>query len=229
MSTVSDSSVKPTTILNSDSRFGTTFLSTKYRKHAVNGEVLMDKSTGELFIKRVSDGKVVSFYQNNKAINDLALDLRMLLLDNPSFKYPASDDDTFYISTNYDLVAINNEELYNLITDNISISGGPEPINTLTFTVSNTSNGFYCRNMVRDVDSAFVEFLSNQYNLLFKEYLGENETYLIEAQKFQDIPNWETKNIILTYDLKVVSTDGSEHIYENITVRNCQIGKQLHT
>ena len=135
MSITSDSSVKPTVIIGADSRFGTTFLSTKYRDKAVRGEALMDKTTGELYIKRVSDGKIVSFYQNKKMINDLVLELRMLLVNNKSFIYPKDSESAFFISTNYDLVTINNETLYNLITDNVVIEGGPDDINKLIFTL----------------------------------------------------------------------------------------------
>lgn len=212
-----DSSVKPTIIVNADSRFGTTFLSTKYRDHAVAGEVLMDKTTGEIFIKRASDGKIVSFYQNKKMLNDLALDLQVLLLDNPSFTYPKNNENAFYLSTNYDLVAINNETLVNLITDDIDIPGNPNPINTLVFKVSGDSNGFFCRNTSRDADKPFIEFLTNQYNLIFKNYTGNNTVYLTEAEKFQTNTKWETSNAILIYDIDVVYPDGtSQKFADNI-------------
>ena len=212
-----DSSVKPTTIMNADSRFGTTFLSTKYRDHAVAGEVLMDKTTGELFIKRVSDGKIVSFYQNKKILNDLAFDIRMLLLDNEAFSFPSMNEDAFFISTNYDLVAINNESLINLITDNVSIPGEPAPINKLRFNVSGQCNGFFCRHTTRDTDRAFIEFLTNQYNTLFKTYEGNNAVYTEEANKFIEIPKWETSNAVLKYDLKVYYNDDTSAVYTDNT------------
>lgn len=214
MATIPESSVRPTTIVNADSRFGTTFLSTKYRDRAVNGEVLMDKTSGEIFIKRVSDGKIVSFYQNKKMINDLALDLRILLLGNPALVYPSKNENAFYIVTNYDLVAINNETLYNIMVDDIIIPGEPNDINKLTFKVSGGSTGFVCRNTTRDVDKVFVEFLTNQYNAIIKNYSGDNEIYLAEYEKIQNIDKWENCNAVLTYDI-IVSKDGEDHSYLN--------------
>ena len=50
-----NSNDKPTIISEPDTRFAASMLSTKYRIHAVPGEVLMDKTSGEIFIKRPSD------------------------------------------------------------------------------------------------------------------------------------------------------------------------------
>ncbi len=197
MSTVSEySRNQPATVVGADARFATTFLSTKYRDKAVAGEVLMDKTSGEIFIKRVSDGKIVSFYQNKKMLNDLTLDLRVLLRYYTSFTYPMNDENAFYISTNYDLIAINNEALYNLTKDNITILGAPDDVNKLTFKVSGKSNGFFCRNSTRDIDKAFVEFITNQYNITYNEV--------------------DRCNAILTYDVIAVK-GGVNHSYPNIT------------
>lgn len=219
MSTVSDSSVKPTVIVGADSRFATTFLSTKYRDKAVNGEALMDKTTGELFIKRPSDGKIVSFYQNKKMINDLAMDLRLLLINNTSFTYPIDNNQAFYISTNYDLITINNEVLYNLMVDDIAIPGAPNDINKLSFTVSGQSNGFFCRSATRDIDKSFIEFITNQYNSIVKEFANIlddlPDDYVAEYNKFQSNPKWENSNATIKYDIAVIK-DGESYLYSDI-------------
>lgn len=215
MSAVPDTSVKPTVLVTPDSRFATTFLSTKYRDYAVPGEALMDKSTGELFIKRVSDGRIISFNQNRKMINDLALEFRVLLMNNILFQYPHEKEDAYYVSTNYDLVEINNNVLYNLVTDNVTISNTPNDINKLSFKVSGESNAFFCRTSTRDVDKAIIEFLTNQYNLLFKNYDGTNEDYLSEKSKFNN-NKWENNNAGIVYDI-TVSKDGVEYTYSDIT------------
>ena len=111
--------VKPTVIVEPDMRFATTFLSTKFRDYAVPGEALMDKTSGELFMKRPSDGKVISFHQNKKMIHDMILELRVLLVNNPGFRYPNSNNESFFVSTNYDVIAMNNEHLIDLTKENI--------------------------------------------------------------------------------------------------------------
>ena len=69
----------PTIITKPNQRYAATFLSTKYRKYAANGEVLKDNTSGEIYLKRKDDGKVVSFFQNKKYMHDLTLELRVLL------------------------------------------------------------------------------------------------------------------------------------------------------
>lgn len=216
MATIPDSSVKPTLNVTPNSRFATTFLSTKYRDRAVNGEVLMDKSTGELFIKRTTDGKVVSFYQNKKNINEIVFDAYNLISNNTSFKYPNNNDNAFYVSTNYDLVATNNETLYDLTKDNIIIdTTSEESINSLSFRISGESNGFFCRHTTRDVDKGFIEFLTNQYNTFFKNYIGDNETYKSEQGKFTSNEKWEKSNAIITYDV-ICAKDDEFYDFHNI-------------
>lgn len=215
MSTMPDSSVKPAVIIGADSRFATTFLSNKYRDKAVGGEVLMDKTTGEIYIKRVSDGKIVSFYQNKKMSNDLALELRVLLLNNKAFVYPSESETAFYISTNYDLNSIHNEVLYDLTKDDVIISGEPDDMNKLMFKLSGGTNGFFCRICTRDVDKPYVEYLTNQYNQIIKNYTGDNDDYLVEYEKFDLNEQWEKCDATVTYDV-VVTKDGTETTYTDL-------------
>jgi hypothetical protein len=210
----SNTSVKPTIVTTPNSRFATTFLSTKYRDKAISGEAIMDKISGELFIKRAEDGKIVSFYQNKRTFNELISEFSDLLTNNPSFLYPSTNNAALYVSTNYDLVAINNESLFDLTKDNIIISGTPSDINKLTFKVSGDSNGFFCNNTTRIPDNVFIDFLTKYYNSFFKNYTGTNQTYLNEAKKFVNNYKWENSNAILTYDL-VVTKSNKTYTYAN--------------
>ena len=69
-----------------DVRFATTFLSNRYRDYAVEGESLMDKVTGELFIKREKDGVVVSHSRDKITTSDIVHNLWFLMKNNPEFK-----------------------------------------------------------------------------------------------------------------------------------------------
>ena len=199
--------LKPTLIVKPDMRFANTFLSTKYRDYSVPGEALMDKVSGELFMKRPIDGRVISFYQNKKMLHDLTLELRVLLTNNESIYYPFENENAFFVSTNYDLVTINNENIYNLITDDIVISDTGDSMNTLSFNLSSDSNGFFCRPTTRDCDKPLVEFLVNKYNTFFKNYDGDNETFIAEKQKFEDINLWEDSSCELVFTASKYKND----------------------
>ena len=75
-------------LLTPDVRFGTSFLDVSKSDIAVRGEVLMDKTTGEIFIKRVIDGKVISFAQQDTNMLDTINKLNILMQNNSLFKVP---------------------------------------------------------------------------------------------------------------------------------------------
>ena len=192
----------PTLIVKPDMRFANTFLDTKYRDYSVPGEALMDKISGELFMKRPIDGRVISFFQNKKMLHDLTLELRVMLTNNENIHYPYDNENAFFVSSNYDLLTINNEQPINILNDNIIIQRKGENIdniNTLSFNISKDNNGFFCRPTTRDCDKPFIEFLVNKYNTFFKNYSGDNEEYLEELDKFDTIELWEDSSCEIVY------------------------------
>ena len=152
-----NSNDKPTIISEPDTRFATSMLSTKYRIHAVPGEALMDKTSGEIFIKRPSDGKIVSFFQNKQLYYDLLMEVRLNIANNPEFKSPISSDEftgkSFMYSVNYDLANIHDggEKLINIVSESQPSLSSP------TFIFGAKSNGFFIRIATRDCDKAVVE------------------------------------------------------------------------
>lgn len=202
MPIIPEENVKPTYVAQPDMRFATTFLSTKYRQYSVKGEALMDKESGELFMKRKSDGKVVSFFQNKKYINDVVLELRVLLTNNENMTYPINNENAYFLSTNYDLTTINNETITDISIDNIVIPGTPDNFNKLTFSLSKDSNGFFTMVNTRDCDKPIVEYLTNQYNVLFENYSGDVQEYKEEKKKFQE-EKWKDSNATLYFTVTV--------------------------
>ena len=95
---VNTSDLHPTYVAQPDMRFASGFLSNEYRDYAVKGESMVDKSSGELFIKRPTDGRVVSFFQNKKYLDELMFELRVLLNCNASFTFPDEDDENALIA-----------------------------------------------------------------------------------------------------------------------------------
>ena len=68
-------------------RFGTSFLDTKYRDYAAPGEALMDKRTGEVILKRKSDGSLLYFDREHKKFIDYITEIRSLMKSYPELKY----------------------------------------------------------------------------------------------------------------------------------------------
>ena len=190
----------PTIISKPNQRFAVTALSTEYRKYAVNGEFLKDNTTGELFLKRKDDGKIVSFFQNKKYLHDIMLELRVLLSTHPGFRYPSTTEESFFISSNYDLVSINKEERLNIYNENLSIDNTDETLYTLKFKVSNRCNGFFVRLNTRDCDKPVVEVITNFYNTFIKSYSGTDPLYLGQKALFT-ATKWEDSNASIVYQI----------------------------
>ena len=203
--TTTADSYKPTNVEQPDMRFATTFLSNKYRDYAVKGESLMDKATGEIFTKRPLDGRVVSFFQNKKYIHDLMLELRVLLNNNGSFRYPNEEDsNAYYLSTDYDIMSIYNEKDMDITSFDLEIpNSGTIETSNLNFNISKKSNGFFCRLTSRDSDKAVIEFLTSQYNSIISNYTGSNENFLKEKEKLNTIEKWADSNATISYELRI--------------------------
>ena len=205
-----DPADRPTYVSKPDIRFATTFLSHEYRDYSVEGEALMDKMTGELFIKRPEDGRVLSFEQNKKYAYDQVLELRILLTNNEEFTYPTMGTNAFYVSTNYDLVTINNEVPNDILVNNTIIPVKTSSVdlrNTLSFNLSSFCNGFFIRPTTRDSDKTIVRILSTLYDEYICNYEGDDPSIKAEQRKFQTIEKWADSDIILSYKLDI-TVDG---------------------
>lgn len=209
--TVVDASKRPTFITKPNSRFATTMLSTEYRDYAVRGEEIVDKATGELFIKRPVDGKIISFHQNHKFIHDLVLELRVLLTNNLEFIYPKNSDDAFYISKDFDVVTIQDEKYKSILDEDTIISNATDTtLHQMKFKLSKNTNGFFCKPMTRDTDKAVIEFLTNKYNSVLVNYDGDNSEALQQKNYLNTIEKWADSNVVINYTAHV--TDGANEM-----------------
>ena len=217
---ISASDLRPSYVAQPDMRFATTFISNDLRDYSVNGEAIMDKSSGELYIKRPHDGRVVSFFQNKKYMDELMLELRVLLNNNADFTIPSEEVTTGYMtSTNYDLVAINNEKTKNALESNTVIpnDNGTQSYHHLKFRMSSESNGFFTRITTRDCDKAVVNFLENEYNTRLKEYTGTDSIILSEKSKLLNSSSWQQSNATIYYDLRLQLKDGRSVDFYNLS------------
>ena len=205
---------KPTFIAKPDMRFATTFLSLKFRDYAVKGESIMDKSTGEIFTKRPADGRVVSFFQNKKYLQDMALRLRVLLSNNTNFTYDKESQSGYYVNTDYDSMSILNEQRLDILThDFVAPNVDSDTTTQFKFNLSADTNGFFFRCTSRDSDKALIEFLTHEYNERLENYTGSDPDYIAEHQKFADIPAWKLTNVKIEYTVKITDIDNNTLIY----------------
>lgn len=197
--------LKPTFVTKPDMRFATTFLSTKYRDYAVKGEAITDKATGEIFIKRPSDSRVVSFYQNKKYLRDLALEMRILINSHPDFKFEdilkKKNVNAFYVSTDYDVMSIFDEKDVNIFDKDLVIPNDNLNIHKITFPISNVTNGFFMRLTSRDSDRVLFSWMSAQYNTLLSNYSGTDTECLAQKELLDTDVTWKNDDCTVEYRL----------------------------
>lgn len=231
MPVVIDEDLIPTYVAKPDMRFGTTFLSSKYRDYAVNGESIVDKATGEIFIKRPADGRVVSFFQNKKYLYDLMLQLRVMILNNENFYYPAESDTAYYLCTDYDIAAANNEQELDLLVSDYEQIIDSRPEHKIRFRLSQWTNGFFILPTVRDSDKVFVEFLSNQYDTLLPSYNGHNQDCLLEREKLKKNLGWKSYNADIYFTVDVTSGSNTRSYSRTCSIRigeDCYVPLPMH-
>lgn len=220
---ISNIDLKPTFVTKPDMRFATTFLSNKYRDYAVRGEAITDKATGEIFIKRPADGRVVSFFQNKKYLYDLALEMNLQLVANPDFYYPPKERiNACYVSTDYDLMSINDEKENNIMENDITIPNTGNPtIHYLRFPISKESNGFFLRATSRDSDRVAFSWATAQYNAYLKGYTGTNSAFVTESKKFETIKNWQNADATVKFKLDIYLKNTDTTPSRSYNLENC--------
>lgn len=212
MSNTPSSDLRPTYIVQPSQRFATSFLDNKYRDYAVPGEAILDKVTGELFLKRPIDGRIISFDQNKKNLHDVLMEMRVILANNTEFIYP-DDDESICINSDYSLLAMNNEIPHDVLDANelsIQIDNESQYDNRkFIFALSKYTNGFLCKPMSRDSDKPFIEFMSGMYNHIYGEYKLNHPHMLAEKALFDDT-KWKNTNARISFKVKLIKLDGSE-------------------
>ena len=190
-------------VINPDVRFAAGYLDTKYKKYAEKGELVQDKLTGEIFLKRKADSKIVSFDQNNKYNHDIMIELRIIMQNYIDYEYPTHEN-AFFTSVDYKVEDIlnNSTRPTNILdTQSISFPGASSAVSDnsrIRFDLSLDTNAFLIRLIPRGTDKHVIEYLSNVYN---KAY---HNTYRdpVETARFED-SRWISSNAHVLYTVRV--------------------------
>lgn len=192
-----------------DVRFGSSFLDKRYKKFAELGEVIMDKITGELLVKRKADGRIISFTQNDKYIHDIMVELRILMKQFTSFTYP-TDASSWFTSSDYGVVELSSKTVENLLkVDSIDFPNTSlSEDQVFRFKLSKECNGFFLRPITRDTDKNVCEYLTQFFNNAFRSYAGDNPDFIAEREKLKD-SSYESCNAVVSFVTKVTGTINS--------------------
>ena len=188
-------------------RFAATFLNTDYHSMAVDDEVLIDKSTGEIVYKRVADGKFLYYDRERFDTNEYVMQLQTMLA-NAAFWLPKVGDDV-YLTTYLMMVQYN---LDKFIFDNTTGSryedGGVKKNQyNDSFSISHKSTGFFIKIKTRPRDESVINFITSKYDNYYKNYNGTDADSIQEKALFNN-PSYENSNITITFKVNWIK-DGN--------------------
>ena len=197
-------------LLTPDVRFGTSFLDVSKSDIAVRGEVLMDKTTGEIFIKRVIDGKVISFTQQDTNMLDMMNKLNVLLQNNTLFRAPIFTSGLF-VDAVFKINDIMGGDT-NILLEDIEFRRAINPDNNIILDIDCDTNGFFYEPLTRENDRNIVSYLNIQYNL------RETSGHLVRPDVYQKIEGWENNNMLLTYEITTEGLDINGNVVNPIVL-----------
>ena len=157
-------------------RYANGFLNLKYKDKAITDELMLDKTSGELFYKRKSDNKIISFTRDNKDVADILETTKSLIDTNIQFKKPSKYNapeyynDTYFMSLNYDVSE------YESSTTNRSLLSG----------------AVYLNNESENINVSLSDFEKD----LAK---STNDDTLNDRKSKYDDPTYDMSNIVIEY------------------------------
>ena len=180
-------------------RYANGFLNLKYKDKAITDESMLDKTSGELFYKRKSDNKIISFTRDNKDVADILETTKSLIDTNIQFKKPSKYNapeyysDTYFMSLNYDVSE------YESSTTNRSLLSGAIYLNNESenINVSLETNGFFIGLYTGPRNKPSIDYLTGLYDNYVKNY-NSDDTLNDRKSKYDD-PTYDMSNIVIEY------------------------------
>lgn len=203
-----------------DVRYGTSFLSVSNKEKAAHGEMLSDKMTGEVYIVRPTDGKVISFAQKSQTVYDAVREFNLQFQSSSGYTYPDvagayllgsrfTKEQFKHVNQQTDILCKNFEGLLD------------------TLEVSTKTNGFFVKPVTRHGDKNTCGLLSGMFSndelsnfsanpKTFSEWLKDNALYTgDEYPTWSALEGWKTSDAIVVYNLKIYGIiNGASDIVE---------------
>lgn len=197
------------TTITPNIRYATGFLDTKYKDRALTDESLMDKTSGELFYKRKSDNKLISFTKDKKEILNILESVKGVGNANTYYKQPnqySGDYENTYLTSidlDFDKGTIEDDENFGKVY-NIST--------TVPMRMSSYSSGFFININTNPREVSAIEYLTKLYD----EYITNNtatDDLMASRKAMFNNSEYANSNIIVEYeyDFKLASSSSPIH------------------
>lgn len=217
-----------TKTFDADVRYGSTFLDVDKHRQAVKGEVMSDKMTGEMYLKRPTDEKIISFRQKSTTMYEAIQEFNIQYQAASGFLYP-QDPGSFLLGMKYtvdEFLPVENKR--DILKENIAFNNGTDT-NPFRFEVSQKTNGFFIKPMTRLGDKNVCGYLSGLFaedevvsfgdNLRsFTDWLDLSSLYSDPYQyaEWSATDGWAYSTAMIDINIRVNGNDESNVGVENV-------------
>lgn len=191
-------------------RFGTSFLDTKYRDHAANGEVLMDKSTGEVVLKRKEDGSLIYYDRESQDLEDLITEVSALMKSNVEFTRPSKNNREYTKNIYFTSVMTQLDEFekeFANIEEGYSYGVRYMNNSTKSSTMSRDENGFFINLVARPRDASVIDFLAFIHNSYIQTYTGEEAEILEMKSLYETNESYRNCTAEIEYTIEAINNN----------------------
>ena len=208
-----------------DVRYGSSFLSVSKKNQAQHGEILTDKMTGEVYIVRPTDGKIISFSQKSQTVYDAVREFNLQFQSSSGYTYPDITG-SYLLGTRFikEQFLDVSKQTDILVTNKVDLLD--------TFEISTKTNGFFIKPVMRHGDKNVCGLLSGMFandeasnfssNVKsFSAWLNDSPLYNgTEYPTWASLEGWDTSDALVSYKLTIYGTVGG---VSKTTVYNNQI------
>ena len=216
-------------VFDADVRYGSSFLDVGKNKQSVSGEIMTDKLTGEVYLKRPQDDKIISFRQKSHTIYEAIQEFNIQFQSSIGFVYP-EDPGSYLLGTKLDVDEyLSNNNKTDILLQNHEFSKVVGEHDDFRFEVSNKTNGFYIKPITRLGDRNVCGYLTGQ----FSEHENINFTTVVRSfpdwldlsalydsaylyTEWKKLDNWKSSNGLVDCTIKVVGSNEDGNTIENI-------------
>ena len=214
---------------DADVRYGSSFLSVDNHRHSVPGEIMTNKVTGEVYLKRPGDGKIISFRQKSHTLYEAIQEFNIQFQSSVGFTHPEYPG-SYLLGTKFLADEFEpDENKKDILKEYHEFSKNDYKYKDFIFEVSGDTNGFYLKPITRLGDRNICGFLSGMFREQeFSEFNGLTKTFedwLLDNPKYNDSylytewkqfgPEWTSSNALVDCEIKTTGMDNVGNILEN--------------
>lgn len=232
----------PNETFDSDVRYGSSFLNIDRNRQSVPGEIMTDKLSGEVYLKRPGDGKIVSFKQKAHTLYEAIQEFNIQFQSSLEFTYPENPG-SYLLGVKVDVDEyLPSNKKKDILLENHEFTSVVGEYTTIRFELSTETNGFYLKPITRYGDRNICGYLSGQYseheNTDFSSPIRSFEDWLdlstlydtpYKYTEWQKLENWKSTNALMDCTITVTGADEDGVGVENVVKVTAPLQINEHT